>query len=101
VVAESPHKTARRRHEAPLVEADEADHVAARRIGRLVPSRRHDPLGRLSILVRRQLARSYQLVQASRVTIERTHANGSTMVRGCWGGMRADDEAKNGEQEEL
>jgi hypothetical protein len=57
VVAESPHKTARQRHEAPLVEADEADHVA--------------------------------------------DDNGSTMVRGCWGAMRVDKEAKNREQEEL
>jgi hypothetical protein len=32
VVAESPHETARRRHEAPLMKADEADHVAARRV---------------------------------------------------------------------
>jgi hypothetical protein len=83
------------------MEADEADHVAARRVGCLVPSRRHNPLSRPSILVRRQLASGYQLVQGQPRTVERSHANGSMMVRGCWGAMRADEEAKNGEQEEL
>jgi hypothetical protein len=47
------------------------------------------------------LAAGHQLVQASRVTVERSHANGSTMMRGCWGAMRADEEVKNKEREEL
>jgi hypothetical protein len=101
VVAEGPHEAAHRRHEAALMESDEADHVAARRVGRSLPFRRHDPLGRLSVLVRRELAAGHQLVQASRVTVERSHANGSTMMRGCWGAMRADEEVKNKEREEL
>jgi hypothetical protein len=60
---ESPCETARRCHEAPLVEADEADHVATRGVGRVVPSRQHDPLGRPSILIRSQLTGGYQLAQ--------------------------------------
>jgi hypothetical protein len=39
--------------------------------------------------------------RASGVTVERSHANGSTMMRGCWGAMRADEEAKNKEREEI
>jgi hypothetical protein len=53
VVAEGSHEAARRRREAALVEADEADHVAERRVGRSLPFRLHDPLRRLSVLVRR------------------------------------------------
>jgi hypothetical protein len=63
VVAERPHETTRRRREASLVEADEANHIATRRVGRVVPGWRHDPLGRPAILVRRQLAGGHQLVQ--------------------------------------
>jgi hypothetical protein len=39
--------------------------------------------------------------RASHVTVERSHANGSMMVRGWWGAMRAGEEAKHKEQEEL
>jgi hypothetical protein len=39
--------------------------------------------------------------RASDVTIERSHVDGSTMMRGCWGAMRADEEEKNKEREEL
>jgi hypothetical protein len=39
--------------------------------------------------------------RASGVIVERSHANGSTMMRGFWGAMRAGEEAKNKEREEL
>jgi hypothetical protein len=53
VVAESPHEASRRRREAALVKAYEVDDVAVRRIGHSLPLRRHDPLSRLPVLVRR------------------------------------------------
>jgi hypothetical protein len=56
VMAEGPHEAAHRRREAALMEADEADHIAVRRVGRLLPFRRYDPLGRLPVLVRLKLA---------------------------------------------
>jgi hypothetical protein len=37
VVAQGPHEATRRRREAALVEADEADDVAERRVGNSVP----------------------------------------------------------------
>jgi hypothetical protein len=49
------------------VEADEAHHVAFRRVGRVVPRRRHDPLRRLALLVRRQLAGGDQVVEGQPV----------------------------------
>jgi hypothetical protein len=39
--------------------------------------------------------------RASRVADERSHGSGSTMVRGCWGAMRAGEEAKCKERGEL
>jgi hypothetical protein len=47
----------------PLVVADEAHHVALRRVGRVVPRRRHYPLRRASIFIGRQLAGGDQLAK--------------------------------------
>jgi hypothetical protein len=47
------------------------------------------------------LAAVTSLFRASGVTVERSHANGSMMTRGCWGAMRAGEEVKNKEREEL
>jgi hypothetical protein len=66
VVTQGPHEAARRRCEAVLVEADEADNVAERWVGNLVPLRRHDPLRGLRIYVRRQLTAGHQQVQRQR-----------------------------------
>jgi hypothetical protein len=52
-----------RRIEASLVEADEAHHIAFRRVGRTVTSRRHYPLRRAAILIGRQLAGGDQLAK--------------------------------------
>jgi hypothetical protein len=60
VVAQTPHEAARRRREATLVEADEADDVAERWVGNSVPLRWHDPLRGLPIHIRRQLAAGHQ-----------------------------------------
>jgi hypothetical protein len=66
VVAQAPHEAARRRREAALVEAGEADNVAVRGVGNSVPLRRHDPLRRLPIHVRCQLAARHQQIQRQR-----------------------------------
>jgi hypothetical protein len=63
VVAQTPHEAARRRREAALVEADEADDVAERWVGNSVPLRRHDPLRGLPFHIRRQLAAGHQQTQ--------------------------------------
>jgi hypothetical protein len=101
VEAKSPHEAARRRHEAPLVEADEANHIAARGLGAwsLAGGTIHFA-GRPS-----SFSASWPAVtnwpRASRVADERSHGNGSTMMRGCWGAIRAGEEARRKEQEEL
>jgi hypothetical protein len=66
VVAQTPHEAARRRREAVLVEADEADNVAELWVGNSVPLRRHDPLRGLPIHIRRQLAVGHQQIQRQR-----------------------------------
>jgi hypothetical protein len=63
VVAQTPHEAARRRLEAALVEAEEADDVAVRGVGNSAPLRRHDPLRGLLFHIRRQLAAGHQQVQ--------------------------------------
>jgi hypothetical protein len=66
VVAQTPHEAARRRREAALVEADEADDVAVWWVGNSVPLRRHDPLHGLPLHIRRQLATGHQQTQGQR-----------------------------------
>jgi hypothetical protein len=63
VVAQSPHEAARRRSEAALVEADEADDVAERWVGNSVSLRRQDLLRWLPLHIRRQLAAGHQQIQ--------------------------------------
>jgi hypothetical protein len=63
VEAQRPHEAARRRCETALVEADEADDIAERRVGHSVPRRRLDPLRGLPVHIRRQLAADNQQVQ--------------------------------------
>jgi hypothetical protein len=63
LVAHPAQETARRHREAALVEADEANDVAERRVGLPVRRRRVDPRRGLPVLVRRQLAGIYQLTQ--------------------------------------
>jgi hypothetical protein len=63
VVAQGPHEAARRRCEAALVEAGEADDIVERWVGNSVPLRRHDLLCGLPIHIRRQLTAGHQQVQ--------------------------------------
>jgi hypothetical protein len=99
VVAERPHEAARRRREASLVEADEANHVATRGLSAwsLAGGTIHSA-GRPS-----SFAASWPAVtswfRASQVTVERSHANRSMMTRGGWGAMRVDEGARYEEQE--
>jgi hypothetical protein len=61
VEAQPAQEATRRRREATLVEADEDDDVAERRVGLPVPRRRVNPRRGPPILVRRQLAGGHQL----------------------------------------
>jgi hypothetical protein len=65
------------------VETDEADHVAARRVGRPLPFRGaiHSAGRPSSFAASWPLATSW--FRANGVTVERSHANGSMMTRGC------------------
>jgi hypothetical protein len=63
VVAQRVHKATRRRREATLVETDEADDVAKRRVGLPVPRRWLDPRRGTPILVCHELAGGHQLAQ--------------------------------------
>jgi hypothetical protein len=56
VIAHASQEAVRRRPEAALVEARQTDDVALRWVGNSIPIRWHDPLRRLPIHVRRQLA---------------------------------------------
>jgi hypothetical protein len=63
VVAQRPHEATRRRRESALVEADETDDVAERRVGLPLVQLRHDPHRGAPILVRRELTGGYQVAQ--------------------------------------
>jgi hypothetical protein len=63
VEAQPAQEGARRRCEAVLVEADEADDVAERRVGLPVPHRQVNPRRGLPVLVRCQLVGIHQLAQ--------------------------------------
>jgi hypothetical protein len=63
VVAQPAHEAARRRHEATLVVADEADDVVVQRVGLPIRRQRDDPRRGLPVHIRRQLAAVLELVQ--------------------------------------
>jgi hypothetical protein len=80
-------------------EADEANHVPTGGLGAwsLAGGTIHSAGRPSSFAASWPAATSW--FSGNRVTVERSHANGSMMTRGGWGAMREDEEARDDKQE--